>query len=460
MCHLDGEGVTKASNQAAKPWVGSVRRVCNGSQMRVQIFFILSLCGVFGCEAAPRTVVEAGRYWAHARGAGAAPRAITAWIEHKAKVETWQSAVPSPRRDVVPGASLDAVDSWISGLAPETEYEARLCIEEGKGSPRCGQSAVILTKPGVLLPWVEVDPSVPRQLRLETGERFVVWGNNFVGVKVAGLSNQLVEDQMYTADGLVAIDADLARLVNSAPPNGVNNAIRMHLQLHTFLLDATTANPEALARYAHVIELAEDRGLRVMVTGLNYFYPADNPPWIAEQTSEADHWATQAVWWNAMAKALRHSPGVFAYDLMNEPYTSGGRLEGGLAWYTTTAPSSYCDYGADSALGIKGTCFGQYITAELGGRPAAEVAAAWTAQLRQAIRFSGAEENDRRHLITIGVGAFGLNNSFNFAAEVNASLDFLSPHLYPEGDGADTTIALAKALAERTPNKPIMVWTI
>ena len=146
--------------------------------------------------------------------------------------------------------------------------------------------------------------------------------------------------------------------------------------------------------------------------------------------------ARVALWWRSMAYALRASPGVFAYDLINEPYASTlNRVIDGRVHWTNVPPDSYCDYGHWPEYGINGTCFGQHIMADGTGRDPAEIATAWTRRMRQAIRYIGWFHNDSRHLITIGVGAFGLANVFHGAPGVRAELDFISPHLY--GDKRD-----------------------
>lgn len=434
-----------------------VPRVAEGFPMpRLAALGLVALL-LAGCDTPARPAVS-GRYWAHLWGHGAAPADGLAWFEYKPRTAgSWAEREASPARAIEAGEHLDAFDDWVSGLRPGTDYDYRLCRQEGTHVPDCGEVRSFATAAGSGLAWVVVDPQSPRHLKLQTGERFSPWGNNYVFVTGTGQANALVEHQMTSDEGMALIDADLQRLANLAPPDGASNVIRMHLQLHTFLRDAATPDREALAHYSQVIEHAEDHGLRVMVTGLNYFFPADNPPWVAAQTDEAAHWATQAVWWNAMAQAVRHSPGVFSFDLMNEPYPTGGQVGAdGLARYSTVAPDAYCSYGEDPAHGVHGTCFGQYVTASPGTRPAADVAAAWTQQLVQAIRTAEAKAPEvPRHLVTIGVGAFGLNNSFNSSTRVHEHLDFLSPHLYPEGDGAQTTIDLAAGIAALT-TKPII----
>jgi hypothetical protein len=409
---------------------------------------------IAGFVTDPINAADVGRYWARARARGrAASSALTVWFEHKPATQGWSDVTRTPEQHVGAGTENALLEEWLIGLAPGAPQDVRTCYRDEAGAGACSAPESFATKASTALRWVRVDPADPKQLAFEDGERFVVWGSNYVG-PTGGSVHLQFEDAMYDAAGLALIEADLTRLANVAPPDGVLNALRMHLQLHTFLIDATTPKRSAFAHFAKVIELVEDKGLYVMVTGLNYFYPADNPLWIATQT-EAEHWTTQAIWWNAMAGTLRHSPGVFAYDLMNEPYSSGGSVVDGYSRWTTVAHDKYCDYGANADAGIHGTCFGQYVSNGLAGRTPDEIAAAWTRKMKDAIRFTQFVSNDTRHLVTVGVGAFGLNNSFHRSPGVHQELEFLSPHLYPDGaDKGDAQIALAAELAKS--GKPVI----
>jgi Cellulase (glycosyl hydrolase family 5) len=400
--------------------------------------------------------VDVGRYSAHVFGRGTAGSPVALWFEYKPdSVPSWIFVPRTPERSVAAGRDLSTVDEWLYGLTAGTGYSYRVCTRDAGGTVACDAPTAFATRARSPLGWITVDPASPRHLILPDGTRWVPWGNNYVGVTGARPNQRLVEDQMYDACGMARIDADLARLARIAPPGGTTNSVRMHLQLHSFLRDPTTPDPEALARLSRVIELAEDRGLRVLVTGLNDFYPGDNPAWVGQQTDEATHWATQALWWSSMAFALHDSPGVFGYDLMNEPYVGGNVVHDGAVWWTNVAPTAYCSYGEDPARGSHGTCFGQFVTPDPGTRPAAAVATAWTQQMVHAIRFLGPFANDQRHLVTIGVGAFGLANVFHSTPGVHAQLDFLEPHLYPDTNNGQDAIALAASLAQLT-TKPII----
>ncbi|MGH9889531.1 MAG: hypothetical protein ACREBE_28620, partial [bacterium] len=102
-------------------------------------------------------------------------------------------------------------------------------------------------------------------------------------------------------------------------------------------------------------------------------------------------------------------------------------------------------------------CWGQHVTPDGAGRTSVQTAAQWTQRMVGAIRHTGFFPNDARHLITIGVaGAFLLGNPF-FDATINQQLDFISPHLYPDGaDNGTAKIGLAAALSAST-GKPVIV---
>jgi hypothetical protein len=433
------------------------------ARMRLVAICAFLITGADECERVPPEV-EVGRYWARLAGYGTPNVDVTFWIEYKRQsTPTWVFVPKTPERQIAAGTDLSTVDEWLYGLEPGTAYDFRECLRIADGTTICDTADVpfsFTTAAPSELAFVEIDPEDSRSLRLDTGESFIPWGNNFVYVRPVG-PNALVEPLMYDEAGMEAIRTEFQKLRNIMPPDGVANVVRMHLQLHEFLIDPTTPNREALARFASVIEMAEDEGLRVMLTGLNIFLPPQNPAWVFQQ-NEAEHWRSQALWWTSMARALHASPGVFAYDLVNEPYaTTQNRVTEDHVRWVGADPDEYCDYGHRPELGIFGTCFGQHVVADGTGRDPAEIATQWAQKMRQAIRYTGYFQNDQRHLITIGVGgAFEMGNVFNSEPGVHAALDFLSPHLY--GDAADqgqSKIDFTAALAAMV-DKPVIVGEV
>ncbi|MCA9580350.1 MAG: hypothetical protein KC416_01070 [Myxococcales bacterium] len=408
-------------------------------------------------DLAVYTVVEGGRYWAHVAVTGQTSdeaQRIRFQYKHEDNPD-WSFVAQTPEQAVSAGSGKTEVVEWLSGLAPGSTYGLRVCVESETAEQRCGEPREFTTAAPTNLQWVQVDPDNPKGLIFEDKTPFIAWGNNFVGVRAEGNYNDLVEDQMYTAAGRELIQTLLDKVANVAPPDGATNVIRMHLQLHEFLAAPDRVDRRALAHLARVVEMVEDTGLHIMLTGLGYFYPADNPLWVAQQTEE-EHWNSQALWWNQVAGALRHSPGVFSYDLINEPVITN-RLKNGLAEWTNVPPDEYCTYGEVPTLGKKGTCFVQSISLEIGSRTKAEIATAWVKKMRQAIRYSGFLENDQRTLVTVGIGAEGfVSPTFRSTQAVLDLQDFISPHLYASADDdGQSTIDAAADLSARS-GKPLV----
>jgi hypothetical protein len=138
-----------------------------------------------------------------------------------------------------------------------------------------------------------------------------------------------------------------------------------------------------LARLERLIELAESVGVYLDINGLGTFRAADVPAWY-NGLSERERWAVQAEFWEAIARAGANHPGVFAYNLMNEPLVSTERLAGG----TWTLPKE-----------LDGLCYVEYIDIDPAGRRAPDIARAWAHQMTGAIRM-----HDPRHLVTVGHG--------------------------------------------------------
>lgn len=417
------------------------------------------------CAGYKPTVVtpqtDSGRYWAHIRAEKVLDAAEgLAWFEVKpSSVEDWVWVTKTPPGPV----GADLIDAWVAGLAPGTSHDYRVCNDDGSPEPTedavyCSEVISFYTSEPTSMLFVEVDSLDPTKLALEDGERFIPWGSNYVRVDTLNTINMLLEDAMYDPAGLAHIGADFDKLKNIAP--GANlNVVRIHLRFHSFLLDPATPDHEALARLANVVEMAEDRGLYLMVTGLSYFFPADNPAWVTQQTTQEAHWTAQEIWWRHVSRALRHSPGVFAYDLVNEPYANSDSrvVDGEFQFNDHAGPTEYCSYGENVDIGKHGICFGQWVTPDGGGESPEVVAAEWTRRMTQAIRYVSYFVNDGNHLITVGVGgAFNMNSPFFSSPEVQDHLDFISPHLYPSSaDNGQDKIDLAETLSDY--GKPVIV---
>jgi len=154
------------------------------------------------------------------------------------------------------------------------------------------------------------------------------------------------------------------------------------------------------------------------VTGLGCYVKKEVPTWY-DDLNEAQRWADQARFWEAVARTCRKSPAVFFYDLMNEPIVTEDKTS--RDWTPTAFGDRY---------------YVQRITLDYAGPTDREIAKAWVDKLATAIR-----RHDSRHLITVGEipwalyfpGAAPLFHSH----QVGGNLDFVSVHFYPKQGEVD-----------------------
>lgn len=216
------------------------------------------------------------------------------------------------------------------------------------------------------------------------------------------------------------------------------NVVRIHLQVAAFLEDPLTPRARALRQLRRLLKLAERTGLHVDLTGLGC-YRRSQVPWWYDRLDETGRWNAQAVFWRAVARAAADSPGVFCYNLMNEPFVPG-------------APRAAGDWLAGEFGGFS---YVQAITLDPAGRPRPEIARAWVRHLSRVIR-----REDPQALITVGLlpetrptGSFSGFDPALMAEEV----DFLSVHLYPKPDQWEEARAVLRAC---TTARPLLVEEI
>jgi hypothetical protein len=187
---------------------------------------------------------------------------------------------------------------------------------------------------------------------------------------------------------------------------------------------------------AKLIELAEQQGLYLDLTGLGCYHKRDVPAWY-DKLDEQSRWEVQARFWQAVAGRCAKSPAIFCYDLMNEPVVPGGRRANG-DWLGPPFAGSH---------------FVQFITLDQRGRPRPEIARQWIQRLITAIR-----KVDRRHLITVGLADWSLDRkglTSGFVPEkIVSDLDFLSVHLYPEKGKLEEGLQTLKGFSV---GKPVVV---
>jgi hypothetical protein len=236
-----------------------------------------------------------------------------------------------------------------------------------------------------------------------SGRPFVPWGFNYDHDE----NGRLLEDYWETEWPKVEEDFREMKQLGA-------NVVRVHLQFGRFMLNESQPNTNSLARFAHLLRLAERTGLYLDVTGLGCYHKQDVPAWY--DVFDEDHrWAAQANFWRAIARAGRGSPAIFCYDLMNEP-VAPHKAGVGKDWLGPP---------------FGGKHFVQWISREGNRRERPEIARAWIRQLVAAIR-----AEDSSHLITVGLVDWslprpGLDSAFH-PAVIAPELDFLSVHIYPE----------------------------
>lgn len=264
-------------------------------------------------------------------------------------------------------------------------------------------------------------------VRSDSGEPFRPFGFNYLG-----RHGELAEESWNSDWQRVETDFREMRRLGA-------NVVRWHLQLATFMKSPDESNAEQLARLRRLLDLAAEEELYLDLTGLSC-YRRDNVPAWYDELSEADRWAVQARFWEAIAKTCGGHPSVFCYNLMNEPVITATK-PGEHPWLTGELGGMY---------------FVQRIVNELAGREQVEIAEAWVRQLTAAIR-----RNDPNRLITVGVipwaQVFPGAKPLFYAPGPAEHLDFVSVHFYPRAGKVEKDL---EALAAYDIGKPIVVEEI
>ena len=251
----------------------------------------------------------------------------------------------------------------------------------------------------------------------ESGRKFVPWGFNYDHDG----PGRLIED--YWDDEWPMIVEDFQEMKELGA-----TVVRIHLQFGKFMDSPDRPNQHSLDQLARLVDLAEEVGIYLDLTGLGCYHKQDVPEWY-DKLEEQDRWAAQAVFWEAVAKTCAHSPAIFCYDLMNEPVVGGAKKR---------------DDWLGGAFGDKH--FVQFIVLETKGRPRHEITRQWINHLVAAIR-----KHDKRHLTTVGLVWWsldrpGLNSGF-VPEKVTDALDFIAMHIYPERGKVDEALEIVKGFA-------------
>jgi glycerophosphoryl diester phosphodiesterase len=276
------------------------------------------------------------------------------------------------------------------------------------------------------LDWIRVSDGGKGFVLSESATPFVPWGFNYDHEGDGKLLEDYWNDQWPTVESAFQEMKQLGA-----------NVVRIHLQFGKFMESPNKPRQQSLAQLTRLLRLAEETGLYIDLTGLGCYHKQDVPEWY-DKLSEADRWAAQAVFWEAVAKTCSKSPAIFCYDLMNEPVVPGGNKK------------------RDDWLGpgFGDKHFVQFITLDRKGRNRPDVARKWIRTLVTAIR-----EHDKRHLITVGLVPWSLNRpglTSGFVPEKIADdLDFIAMHIYPEKSKVDEAIETVKGFA--AVGKPVII---
>lgn len=114
-------------------------------------------------------------------------------------------------------------------------------------------------------------------------ERFVVWGVNYDHDHSGRLLDEYWNHEWET----VAEDFQEIKTLGA-------NCVRIHLQLGMFLDAPNRPNDTALKQLAKLIQLAEDTGLYLDLTGLACYHKNNIPAWY-DALSEDERWNAQAT---------------------------------------------------------------------------------------------------------------------------------------------------------------------
>jgi len=262
----------------------------------------------------------------------------------------------------------------------------------------------------------------------EEDSKFIPWGFNYDHDE----KGRLLED--YWDAEWPKVEEDFREMKELGA-----NVVRIHLQIGKFMREPDRPNDTTLDQLNRLTKLAERLQLYLDLTGLGCYHKKDVPKWY-DAMDEANRWAVQARFWEAVAKTCTESPAIFCYDLMNEPILPGANKKE-TEWL---------------AGEFAGKHFVQRITLDLAGRTRKQVAKAWVDKLVTAIR-----KHDGLHMITVGVipwvHTFPKAKPLFYSKDVSENLDFASVHFYPQSGKVDKALT---ALAAYDIGKPLIVEEI
>ena len=155
----------------------------------------------------------------------------------------------------------------------------------------------------------------------DSGVKFTPWGFNYDHDR----TNRLLE--YYWNDEWDAVASDFKEMKALGA-----NTVRIHLQLSRFMKSAEEVNQQSVTQLTRLLQLAETTGLYLDITGLGCYDKPDVPQWYND-LDEAPRWEVQARFWEAIARACRHSPA----EIDGVRAGAACRLYRGLPWHRRLA---------------------------------------------------------------------------------------------------------------------------
>jgi hypothetical protein len=214
---------------------------------------------------------------------------------------------------------------------------------------------------------VQVAPDKKGFILSPSGDRYVPWGHNYASVDI--LERLAKEPER--------VEREFAEMKAAG-----TTVARIHPELPRILTAPDKADPQAIEQLKKLLQIAENSGIHLKITGLACYQIKDRAEWY-DSLPEQERWQAQAFFWETIAKTCADSPAVFAYDLVNEPAAAGKREDG---WYT-------------GRMGDVEFC--QRLSLDAGDRQGDDIFRAWTRQMVAAIR-----KHDQKHLVTMGMLPF------------------------------------------------------
>jgi hypothetical protein len=257
----------------------------------------------------------------------------------------------------------------------------------------------------------------------ESKRPFHPWGMNY------GNAGRLIEDFWDKDWDILTNDFREMKSLGA-------NVVRVHLQYGKFMATPTQVNPGALKQLQRLLQLAEETGLYLDLTGLSCYRPKDIPAWY-DAMDESERWAAQARFWEIISGACAGRTAVFCYDLINEPISPADKRESG-------------QWRSGNLFG--GFDFLQYIALNPAGRKREDIAVQWIRKMTAGIR-----KHDQAGLITVGHLPWSRqwkHLSGFLPKNVAPELDFLSVHIYPDSKNPGEALECLRQFAA---GKPVVI---